>query len=347
MARMLDVMNGKTPDRVPVSLMSGSYAAKMLEIECKEYFLNPEIAFDANKWLKKILKDDTGLGYSIPEGAGWDFGAELKILPGIKTTPIIERFPAINEAELVNLKVPDPRTAPAAQRELKFNKLKRENGMGGVSLALPSPFRQAVQLVPAELLMKWIKKRPDLVEFACNLSLEYELRLLDMYIDEFGVEAISAFTSYPMESHQLMAPKTFRNVTSKHAKKLHEEIMKRGVTRFTEHLCGNHVKNLWFWKEELDLPKHTLISIGTDTPPDVASEALGEDFVLCGYVNMTNLVLNTPDEIYEEARDIILKMKYRPGGFVLMTSCVVSNSVPPANLFAMLQAAEDFGYYDK
>ena len=48
----------------------------------------------------------------------------------------------------------------------------------------------------------------------------------------------------------------------------------------------------------------------------------------------------------EETKELILKMKHRPGGFIVMPACVLTAAVPPANITAMVEATEDYGWYE-
>ncbi|MDD3270248.1 MAG: uroporphyrinogen decarboxylase family protein, partial [Syntrophomonadaceae bacterium] len=58
------------------------------------------------------------------------------------------------------------------------------------------------------------------------------------------------------------------------------------------------------------------------------------------------LYLGSPDEVIEGCRQIIEKMKYHPGGFILMPACSMPALAPPVNVHAMVKAARLFGKYD-
>ena len=183
------------------------------------------------------------------------------------------------------------------------------------------------------------------MHYACELIIEYSLKKAEMYIKEFGADGLSNAFSYPMESHHLLSPESFRKFSAPHAKRLHYELKKMGVQSFSEHLCGNHRHNLWFWRDEADLPEHTIITVGNEIPLEEVSEGIGHRHVLGGNVDTTILQMGTPMEVYLESKRVIESMKYRKGGFILAAACVISTAIPPANITAMIKAAEDFGYY--
>lgn len=336
---------GRCPDRVPVSLSLSSYAPKMLGIRPKDFYLNPENAFEANMWLGEKFPADSEIGYTVPDSICLDFGGEVYFGDDPLECPKSVRLPVTTEEELLQIKVPDPHTAPGASREFQYAKIRKKHGLAGAGMALSSPFRQSVELIGIDNLMRWMRRKPELVHYACDLIIQYSLKKAEMYIEEFGTEGLSNAFSYPMESHHLISPKSFREFSAPHALRLHRELEKMGIHAFSEHLCGNHRENLWFWREELNLPDHTMITVGNEIPIEEVSEGIGTRHILGGNVDTTILQLGTPKDVYLESKDIIDRMKYREGGFVLAAACVISTAIPPENITAMIRAVEDFGQY--
>ena len=209
-----------------------------------------------------------------------------------------------------------------------------------------SPFRVLFQLADGGKILKWMVRKPELVHQMCQMILEYIVKMAKMYADEFGTEGWRAMFTYPTESHGLLSPKQFQAFSAPYAKMLHQELKKIGFVRFMEHPCGDHRHNLWFWKDELELPEHTTLSFGKEIPLHEISKYFGKRFVIGGNVDTTKLAIGAADEVYNETKDIVLKMKDREGGYVLMAACAITNAVPPANIMAMIQAVEDYGYYE-
>jgi len=343
--RLKAVGMGQKPDRVPVIMsLGGGYASKVMEIPSKELFLNPALALEAGIWANRLLGDDSTPSYAIPEGICWDFGGELKFPDGIGKWPIITKHPVTCEADVEKLTVPDPVTAPAASLEMEFIRLKHAAGYGGGFVA-SSPLRQAVQLVGINTLLRWMVRRPHLVHQLCEMTLAYSSRIAEIYVKEFGAEYWSVLVTYPVETHDLISARQFKEFSVPYVIELHRRLKAFGIRKFKEHPCGYHRQNYWLWRDELDLPKHTSINVGTEVPIEEVGSFFGEHFVIGGNVSTSNLAACSPREIYEESRAIIEKMKHRAGGFILMPACAVSTAVPMANLSAMVKAVEDFGYY--
>ncbi|MEG0894189.1 MAG: uroporphyrinogen decarboxylase family protein, partial [Oscillospiraceae bacterium] len=263
-SRISILRNGELPDRVPIILSLSSYTPKMLEISAEEFYLNPKTAFEANSWVQEMFPSDSEIGYTVPDSICMDFGGEVYFGKDSLECPKSVRIPARTEEELLKLKVPNPYTAPGISREFEYAKIRKKNGLSGAGMALSSPFRQSVEIIGMENLMRWMRKKPELVHHTCKMVVEYSIKKAEMYIKEFGTEGLSNAFSYPMESHHLISAQAFKEFSAPYALELHKRLMQMGVKQFSEHLCGNHKNNFWFWREELNLPKHTLASVGTE-----------------------------------------------------------------------------------
>ncbi len=336
---------GKRPDRVPIALAIGSYAPKLMEISSYDFYTNPQLAYEALKWTNQVFPHDGGIGFGIIDSFSWDFGGQVEFSKDYNVYPITRVLPANNEAELLKLKVPDPRTAPAVSREFEFAKIKRLNGEMGVGITLASPFRQSAQLIGAENLLRWMRKKPELVKHVCELTLEYEKRIVKMYVDEFGAENVGINVTYPMESHELISPKMFEKFSAPFTIRQHKYFKEIGIKTFSQHLCGTHKHNLWLWKDELELPKHTLITVGDELPIEFISDSFGEDFIVGGNLSTDIIVNDSPQEVYDQSVQLIEKMKHRKGGYIFMAACVMTTAMPPVNIAAMIKAARDVGKY--
>ncbi len=345
MPRIGLLKKGVRPDRVPISLAISTYAPKLLEISTYDFYTNPELAYEAEKWTNEIFKHDGGIGFGIIDSFSWDFGGQVEFSKDYNVYPVTRVLPANNEAELLKLKVPNPETAPAVSREFQFAKIKRANGCNEIGITLASPFRQSVQLVGAENLLRWMVKKPELVKYACELTLEYEKRIAKMYVDEFGAENIGINVTYPMESHEVISPKMFEKLIVPYTIRQHNYFKELGITSFSEHLLGIHKHNLWLWKDELKLPTHTTITIGDESPIEYISDFFGEHFIIGGNLSTDVIINDTPQDVYNKSVHLIENMKYRKGGYIFMAASVITTAMPPANISAMIKAVNDVGQY--
>jgi len=333
-------------DRVPVIMSMGAYAAYISNMSSYEYYMNPKKAYEAQMWAKHLHQHDGGLSYNIPNSLVWDFGGVIEIpkSPRIALPKVIKRVVECPK-DLENFKIPDLKTSIPAMKRKEFNKILIENGFG-VSVSGGSPMGVAASIVGVELIMRWMYKEPELVHRLLRISTDYILKSADDTIAEFGVENCSAFSTYPNECHALISPKTFEKYSLPYVKEIHEKLIDKGIKKWTIHLCGDHTKNLDYWVKDIKLHPRSCITIGHEMDIEHVAKVFGEDHIIGGNINTTLLQLGSANEVYMEAKNIINKMKYHPGGFILAPACALSPITPPINLYAMLKAAIDFGTYN-
>ncbi len=330
-------------DRILVNPNISTFAAKLCNLSVSEYLLSPEKAFMAQTWAKDMLGHDSGPGYFIHEWVNWDFGGEVEF----SRNPIISLPKSIkraieDEKDILNIKLPDPRTAPGSSRILEFNRICAKNGFG-VGIPGGSPLGIVRMLVGVEKMLRWMVKKPELIHNLLRIATDYLFKIANIYIEEFGVEKIAVGTAYPLESHSLMSPKQFEKFSLIYIKEIFEKFNSMGLKKWVVHLCGDHTNNLVYWKNEIPLAKDTIFTLGSEMNMKEISKYFGDKYAIGGNLKNELLELGNPNEVYKEAKKIILENKYLPGGFVLMPDCDLSTNVPPSNVYAMVKAARDFG----
>lgn len=344
--RMKKLILGEKIDRIPVIPHMEAYAAQICNLSAREYYLNPEKAFKAQIWAKNLHKHDGGIGYGLPEAFTMDFGGEVEFpaVPKFSLPRVLKR-PILSVQEIKNLNIPNIEVAEGASRILKFNKICYENGLG-VGISAGSPMNIVQYIVGTDTLLRWFIKEPNAVHELLKIATEYIIYTAKYYINEFGRGNVSAGMSFPMECNAIMSPKTFEKFSIPYIKKIFEVYKELGIKIGSIHLCGNHKKNLKYWKNEIKIEKRTLITTGYEMDLKDLADYFGEDYIIGGNVKNTTLQRGTPDEVYDEARQIIEKMKFNKGGFVLTPDCTLMTTTPAVNLHAMIKAARDFGSYD-
>ncbi len=333
-------------DRVPVNAGASLYAAAISGMSAQDYYLNPEMAMEAGVWALELHKYDGAPSYNIPDGVGWDFGGEMVFPKSPKISlPYLSKR-AVNKPEDVEgLQLPDFDQAPAGSRVMRFSRIAREKGYG-VSISAGSPMGIAAGIMGIEKLMRWLIKEPQVVHRVLRLATDYLLKLADRRISEFGVENCSAFSTYPVDCHALVSSQIFEKFTLPYVQEIHTKLMAKGIKKWRVHLCGDHTKNLPYWTREILLAPRTTFHLGDENDIEFFAKALGEDHIIAGNISTTLLNIGTANQVYEACRQVIEKMKYHPGGFILMPSCALPALTPPVNVHAMIKAARDFGSYD-
>jgi uroporphyrinogen decarboxylase len=65
-----------------------------------------------------------------------------------------------------------------------------------------------------------------------------------------------------------------------------------------------------------------------------------------GNLDPSIIQIQTADFVYEASKEIILKGKDIPGGFVFAPGCEMPPTAPPYNVWMMTKAINDFGWYE-
>ncbi len=341
--RMSNLILGKEIDRVPFISASTMYAGTISGLSSEEFFLNQQKSFDAQKLCIELHGCDGSPGFDLPGWIGWDFGSNLTFVEGAhvcipKLEPIIK-----SKTDIDKLCMPDIHNAFAFNKRLEFYKIAKKEGLSA-SVPAGSPLEIVGEIVDTSLLMKWFYKEPELVHELLRLTTDYLLKVADLYIDEFGVDNCCASSNYPLESNTLISPKLFEKFSLPYIVEIHDKFKEKGISSYSVHLCGDHKRNIDYFKE-LNLPARSFVSVSEKLDIEIVAKSFGDDYIIGGNVPTHVIQSGTPNEVFNVSKDIIEKMKYHPGGFVLMPSCDLPPNTPPLNLYAMLKAVKTFGCY--
>lgn len=343
--RMKALVNRDHLDRIPVNPNVGLHVTAISNLSAKDFYLEPEKAFRAQLWARELYQDDGAPTYGFTNWGGWDFGGEIQFhdAPCI-STPTLTKYAVEKPQDVEYLQIPNLDTAPALSRMFQFAKLSRARG-GGVSIPGGSPMGIAAVVIGPERLLRWLYKEPELVHRVLRIATDYILQIADRYVTEFGVESCTVSTSFPVECHAMVSPKVFERFSLPYVKEIFTKLRAKGLKKWSIHLCGDHTKNLPYWTEEMTLEPRTVITMGHENDIEQVARAFGDDMIIGANIPTTLMQIGTPEEIMEACRVVIEKMKYHPGGFILMPDCELPPLTPPINVHAMVKAASVFGQY--
>ena len=342
--RMNALINGEKLDRIPFIPLGILYAGNLAGLSSEEFFLNPQNSFDAQIMGAEFQGYDGAPGFDLPGWSGWDFGGEISYLNDNRVLmPRLKRLIVETSKDVEKLEVPDLKKAPGFQKRLEFHRIARKNKFS-VSIPAGSPLEIVGQIIEPSILMRWFRKKPELVHRLLRLSVDYILHIADYYIKEFGAVNCSAFSSYPLESNTMISAKMFKEFSLPYMIEVHDKLKEKGIKEFGIHLCGDHRSNLEFFKE-INLPERSIISVSEKMDIEVVAKEFGEEYIIGGNVPTKLIRMGKPNEVFNASKDVIEKMKYHKGGFILMPSCDLPPLTPPLNVYMMLKAVREFGRY--
>lgn len=344
--RISALIDGGKIDRVPVIPHIESFAGKVCNMSAMEFYLNPIKAYEAQVRCKELFQHDGGIEYNIVNGFVADFAGgilEFQEKPVSAYPKIISRAVSC-EKDIEKLKMPNVFNSFTGKKYLEFNKLLIDKGKT-ISIFAGSPAMMAINIVDMRLLMRWMVKKPEYVHRIMRFATDYILLMGREYVDKFGSKNIEAGMALPIESNNIMSPKMFEKFALPYIVEVFRNFDEMGIEISSIHLCGDHRRNIGYWKSDIGLKPRTLITVGAEMNLKSLSKEMGEDFIIGGNLKNLTLQTGTPLDVYIEAKEIIESMKYFKGGFVLTPDCTLSYSTPKENLNAMIEAARNIGKY--
>lgn len=337
----------KTYDKEKINSVSffsngALYAGRQKGLTSEEFYLDMKKSYIAQKEIYKIYGSDDQPYYDLPYGEILDLGGEL-IIPKSSNLqlPTVKKYPIDSLDEAISYTLPSIKKRKFTYLRTEFFEFAKNEGSVGVSISGGSPFSIVGYMVEPNLLMRWIVKEPKIVEKLLDQAIQYLCETADIYIDKFGIDNCSVHSNYPFESNDLISPRHFKKFALPAMIDIHEKLRYKGLKKYSIHLCGNHNKNLEYFKE-LKLEDGSFISSDEKNDLKDVSKALGSQYTYGGNVSTNLLIEGRPSEVFEESIKIIQEMKHNEGGFALMPSCDLPIIAKPQNLNAMLDAVKKF-----
>jgi uroporphyrinogen decarboxylase len=344
--RLTALMKNKPRDRVPFIPFILGFAAKNTGLSVAEFYADAAKSYRASQLTIQQYGLDSlpTLGYA--DYGAYEFGGETRLPEGeFDQCLTVIRRPVETVDDAWNLELPDVTRAGYLPVLMDFARQQLEHE-GRVTCAGMEPFAIAASVAGAERFCLWLMKEPEVCHHLLRLATDHRLKVLDHWIETFGVARVRFETATGPESNNMISAKTFERFALPYMIELHEAVLARGIRSIYVHVCGDHNQNLPLWTQ-VPCGDPGMLSIGQQVDIERAGEVLGDKNIIFGNLAPTTLLTGSPEEVYQETRICLEKGKKAPRGFVLMTGCEVPLVTPPYNLWAMRKAVGDFGFYDE
>lgn len=334
--RYLAVCDRQEPDRVPVSPLIMTFAARQAGVLYGDYCRYGEVMAQAQlECIRRFGYDSVNVTSDAvreAEAVGAPVFWQEDDVPGGTTEPFIR-----GRDDLKRLRLPDPLGQNRLHEQIKALKiLRHEMGDDEVVYAwVEAPFQEAAMLRNINYFMVDIVRDPDLVHDLMRFCLAMEL--------EFGlaqIEAGARFIGVGDAVASLTSPKHYEQFNFPYVAELIAGLQKAGA-RVKYHACGN-TKAL--------LPLFAGLGadiLNLDALVDLAEakKILGDRVCLKGNIDPTRVFLQgTPGTVWAAAKQAI-QAAGAGGGFILSPGCELPRDTPPENLVALVEAAKMYGSY--
>jgi uroporphyrinogen decarboxylase len=275
----------------------------------------------------------------------WEFGGEMKWPSGeFAQAPSVVKYPVQTEEDVWRLKVPTVETAGVVPIMTEINKLVAESGSSYIMGTVQGPFTAAANICGVDRFAKWLLKKPDAVHHLLQLATDFLADWAKYWANAFGPERIITIKSEPTASNQLISPKQFEKFALPYIQELQERILALGIKHTHMHICGEHNLNLPYWAQ-IPYGSPGIVSFGHEVELETASKYF-PDTIIMGNIDPAIIQLGAPQEVYEQSKLCIEKGRKHPGGFILSPGCELPPMSPEENVWAVMQAVSDFGWYE-
>ncbi len=343
--RMDALFHYRKPDRVPIQMLSIGFCGKNLGHSIETIYTDPERCFRDMVWTAEQYGwDPIPLLYRHTLLGAHDFGGEVHVPKGeYEGAMVVVSPPVKSEADVEMLKMPDPKRAGGIEIAMRFAKLQAEHGLP-VTFFSRSPMTMAANICGLERFCRWIIKSPELCHRLTGMAIDHICNVLKYWVGTFGGENVFVFMSSPSESNQVISPKHFEKFALPYHLEYHRRMKEMGIRRFGFHICGEQNLNLPLLAEASPWLHPTILSFGHEVDIETAAQYFPQDIIF-GNLEPARIQMETPPAVYELAKTAVAKGK-KAAGFILSAGCQLPANAPPANVFAITKAVNDFGWYE-
>lgn len=324
------------PDRVPFYPIVSALAGRLIGIDARTYYTDPDRLADAHIALYEELKHDVvalmGDLYLEVEA----MGAEVDFLEN-EVPRLIGYLLKEDKARLGSLDVPDPADAGRLTAYLaackKVSGAVKESPVGGV---VCGPWTLATNLRGAENLIMDTVTDPEFVHGLMRFTVEVVKKVGE------GVNKAGAGLSLSEApaSLSLISPKIFRTFVMPYLKDVIAYLRERRIS-VTIHICG------FIDPIMEDIASLGAVALSMDEPSSLEKmfEASQGKMAVIGNVRTNVFVDGTREEIEGEVKRCMEEVKEKPG-FILASGCEISTGADLERVKIFCNAATELGKLD-
>lgn len=309
---------------------------------------DPQRSLEAQLWTAEQFGYEPIVLFGYASYGGWEFGGEVKMpTTEWEGAPSVARHPIESDEDVEKLELPDVRTAGILPLAMGFGKICEGLGLPILVPASGDAVTVAANVADVSRFCRWMIKKPELAHHMLRLATDHILEVYQYWVDTFGAEKLMAGFFVTVAANQIMSPKQFEEFVLPYQSELQDKIYGMGIKGVFAHICGEQNLNLPLLKQmNFGTPEYpAIMSFGHEVDLETAIEYF-PDNIIAGNVEPQVIQNGTPQQVYELTRIAIEKGKNAPRGFFLMPGCELPIMSPPYNVYTMMKAINDFGFYD-
>jgi uroporphyrinogen decarboxylase len=336
--RVMTVISGEIPDRVPTDLHNFLMATRTAGIPLAECMQNGELLAESQIVAWRVFKHDMLLVENGTAALGQAMGCGVvyadDAAPSV-VDPVLKSLEDVNE-----LRLPDPeKDQPLPQILKAVSVLKREFGdrvfiMGRADQG-PMALAAALRGYSQFFLDLGEEKNGPLIERLLDICVEANIRYA-LALREAGAHG----TSLGELGSDTISPAVYRRLGLPRLRKFYVAMQEK---RFPAslHQCGNTAAVL----SDMVLSGASILELDPRTDARAAKETTRKKTTILGMVDPANVLdRGTPALVQEKSREAI-EVLAPGGGFILGPGCALTPETPKANVKVLVECAAQFGRY--
>ena len=327
--RLLTMLEGGTPDSLPLMPITMMYAADHDDVKYGPYATDYHILVDAQVAIAEAYDFDFVSCISDPAREATDCGAHVEIFDD-QPPAIIETDALLaDKAALATLEMPAPTTSGSMSDRVAAAALFKQR-VGDTKLIegwIEGPCAEAADLRGINTLMIDFFDDPDFVrdlfEFNLQMGVQFARAQVEAGVDVIGVGDAAA---------SLIGPQLYEEFVWPFEKRLVDELHAMG-TRVRLHICGNICSLL----NPIGKLGCDIVDLDFMVPVEQARQAMGDQQILLGNIDPVRTLRNgTPASVTEA-----IAQCHREAGprYIVGAGCEVPRGTPLENLQALTQYA--------
>lgn len=336
--RCMAVIQGKTPDRVPVVPQAFLVAAQTLGKHIGEINHDPAALAKSHILCQEKFGFD-GCVIDIDDASLAEACGAKVIYRKDDVATVDEHDPLLkNLKDVENLELPDPNKSGRLSVWLETTE-RLMDAIGKdvfvMGRADQGPFSLACLLRGTEnFMMDLVLGDPKdiraLLEWCTQACIIFAKAQKDA-----GAHATSMGDS--SAGPNLISPSMYKQFAFEHEKKVVEEVQKYGIL-YSVHICGDASMIL----DDMTKLKADIFEVDWKVDMRAAKKAFGDKAVLMGNIDPSaGFVLKGPDYVLEKSKNIIELTKGK--GLFLSSGCALGYNTKEENLHALVKAAKLYG----
>ncbi|MGE5506331.1 MAG: uroporphyrinogen decarboxylase family protein [Actinomycetota bacterium] len=320
-------------DRPPVVPQIFAHAAKAAGLTLDDYVASSATAARCQAAAWRAYGGDAVFAVLDLTVEPHALGGEVTATPGIY--PAVSRPPLAADADFTRLPVPDPREAGRMPQVLEMVSMLRTSvGQGAAVIGLvQGPMTLAVQFLGMEAALFLAADQPErflsLLDFATRLAQAFGEAQLAA-----GADVVMIFD--PAACPEVVPAGLFREMLGPRVSQLCEAFRRAGALANWLHVAGRSAPIIpYYSRVGVDIG-----NVDYCIDLDALLAGLGDDrLCLDGTVKPLSFVVDRPDDITVAANSLLARFHGR-GGFILSSGCEIPPEALPANVAALVAAAQ-------